>query len=57
MLVIFIYTFVMIGVLFLGSCDACTSGLISLEEELYKNIKKLDSKLLEGKCNMSTLVT
>ena len=57
MLVIFIYAFVMIGVLFLGSCDACTSGLLSLEEELCKNIKKLDSKLLEGKCNMSTLVT
>ena len=57
MLVIFIYAFVMIGVLFLGICDACTSGLLSLEEELYKNIKKLDSKLLEGKCNMSTLVT
>ena len=46
----------MIGILFLGSCDACTSGLLSLEEELYKNIKKLDSKLLEGKCTKGPLL-
>ena len=57
MLVIFIVRFCNDWCTILGICDACTSGLLSLEEELCKNIKKLDNKLLEGKCNMSTLVT
>ena len=35
--------------------------MLSLEDELSKDdpeeLEKLDGKLLEGKCNMSTLVT
>ena len=51
----------MLGVLFIGSCDVCTGCLLTLEVELCKadqegKVGELE-KLLEGKCNMSSLVT
>jgi hypothetical protein len=50
----------MLGVLFIGSCDACTGYLLMLEVELYKeHIWEVEpsASVLEGKCNMSSFVT
>jgi len=53
----------MIGVLFIGSCDACdacTGCLMMIEVELHEeHIWEVEPSacVLEGKCNMSTLVT
>jgi hypothetical protein len=52
--------FVMIGVLFISSCDACTGCLLMLEVELHEEqILEVESlaSVLEGKCKMSSLVT
>ena len=44
---------------FVLRCLCCL--MLSLEDELSKDdpeeLEKLDGKLLEGKCNMSTIVT
>jgi hypothetical protein len=50
----------MIGVLFIGSYDVCIGYLLTLEVELHEeHIREVESSasVLEGKCNMSSLVT